>query len=69
MKSQSMIDFLDSMSRDMFGRTRSESLRQNICVDCGGNATTFRDELSKKEYGLSGLCQNCQNKIFDVDNE
>ena len=24
----------------------------------------FKDELSKKEYSISGLCQDCQDKIF-----
>ena len=24
----------------------------------------FRDELSRQEYGISGLCQDCQNRIF-----
>lgn len=28
----------------------------------------FRDELSKKEYTFSGLCQACQNKIFGKKN-
>lgn len=25
---------------------------------------TFEDELSAKEYRISGLCQPCQNRIF-----
>jgi hypothetical protein len=24
----------------------------------------FRDELSKKEFGISGLCQTCQDEVF-----
>jgi len=24
----------------------------------------FRDELSRKEFKISGLCQNCQDKTF-----
>ena len=38
------------------------------CIHCGGNATldTFTDEKSIKEYQISGLCQNCQNEVFDV---
>lgn len=24
----------------------------------------FKDELSKREYGISGLCQTCQDKVF-----
>jgi hypothetical protein len=25
----------------------------------------FSSELSKKEYSISGMCENCQNEIFD----
>lgn len=24
----------------------------------------FRDPLSRKEYGISGICQECQDKTF-----
>ena len=27
----------------------------------------FRNELSRKEHQISGLCQNCQDKMFGVD--
>lgn len=26
----------------------------------------FRDELSRREYRISGLCQSCQDKIFNA---
>lgn len=25
----------------------------------------FSDELSRKEFGISGLCQKCQDEFFD----
>lgn len=28
---------------------------------------SFRDSLSKKEFFISGLCQRCQDKIFEID--
>lgn len=28
------------------------------------NMNDFKDVLSVKEYGISGLCQRCQNKVF-----
>jgi hypothetical protein len=28
------------------------------------NLKGFKDELSLKEYYISGLCQGCQNEIF-----
>ena len=27
----------------------------------------FRDELSKRIYGISGMCQQCQDEIFEPD--
>lgn len=27
--------------------------------------TEFKDKLSKKEYSISGLCQKCQDDIFN----
>ena len=34
---------------------------------CGGDANHFRDALSRKEYTISGLCQECQDDIFGAD--
>ena len=34
------------------------------CVSCKKDAVFFKDELSHREYGISGLCQSCQDKIF-----
>ena len=36
----------------------------NRCVSCKDTATIFKDELSKREFGISGLCQSCQDKVF-----
>lgn len=29
----------------------------------------FENEISKKEYSISGMCQTCQNKQFGRKNE
>lgn len=34
-----------------------------------GNWFLFRDHLSGKEYHISGLCQECQDEVFDADDE
>lgn len=33
------------------------------------NISRFRDKLSIKEYKQSGLCQDCQDKIFNSKNK
>lgn len=36
-----------------------------FCPGCAGEANGFRDKLSVAEFRISGLCQNCQDAIFD----
>jgi len=40
---------------------------QGLCTDCEKEIKEedFRDDLSKKEYGISGLCQFCIDEIFE----
>ena len=37
-----------------------------LCPFCGVaiDLLSFKDELSVREYHISGLCQKCQDKIF-----
>ena len=46
----------------------SESKAEGRCPFCGKTIDVeieFRDELSLKEFGISGLCQSCQDEFFD----
>lgn len=45
---------------------RSYCIKNDVCTVCGESVWNlgFRDELSKKEYTISGLCQDCQDKVF-----
>jgi len=47
-----------------FDRSVSLAKAGNQCVCCGKNATEFRDEISKREYQISTLCQACQDEVF-----
>jgi len=53
----------------LFGGMRERAQASNCCVPapigCGGIATTFTDNISKKEYDISGFCQNCQDRLFN----
>lgn len=46
----------------LFGRT--SAIQGDRCASCGATATEFRDELSAREYRISGLCQACQDKVW-----
>ena len=46
---------------------KKERARAGRCVDCNEPITStkdFKDELSIREYSISGLCQKCQDAIF-----
>ncbi len=44
----------------------ADRIMQSICVTCPNDIVEmdFRDETSTKEYGISGMCQTCQDKTF-----
>ena len=56
--------FKEETAFSLFGRSRTLAIAGKGCVKCGEPATEFKDELSRKEYGISGLCQCCQDSIF-----
>ena len=43
-----------------------ENIKQGLCPFCNEkiDPEEFRDELSKKEYSMSKICQKCQDKMF-----
>jgi hypothetical protein len=61
-KAPELTNFLESVA----GRT--SAIKGDVCVPapfgCGGPATEFRNELSRREYRISGLCQKCQDSVF-----
>lgn len=65
-KSESMEEFI----KGTFGFDRRDKIQQGVCIPppfgCGreGIEGEFRDELSRKEYSISGLCQKCQDEVF-----
>ena len=59
-----MEQFQEDISMKFFGRSVSLAKAGNQCVCCGKSATEFRDEISKREYQISSLCQHCQDEVF-----
>ena len=59
----------------MLGRPQAQvtAFKRRVCVPspigCGQLVTQFRDEVSEREYEISGLCQSCQDKIFGEPDE
>jgi len=67
MKTPEMNRALDGLTESMFGHNRSEALAAGKCVSCEGDAMTFKDQISAREYRISALCQACQDKVFQGD--
>lgn len=65
-KSPQILNFLNDMAEAMSGKSRTDSLRDGTCVACTEEVGEFRDQLSVKEYGISGLCQPCQDEVFRI---
>ena len=58
------------LTKMLGGKDRRSYIRAGKCVMTGQDAGPFRDELSKREYMISGLGQEAQDMIFkDEDNE
>ena len=58
-------EFLDSISKQVFGMTVAEAINQSICIAC-------KEEISKDNiytenglvyYTTSGLCDNCNQRL------
>ena len=63
-RSPEVQEFIDNFSKKLFGKSQSECQDEKICPFCRKKIGEFKDELSKKEYLISEICQECQDSIF-----
>ena len=58
---------IENLLTSLTGRSRVNSIRSDVCV-FGENGKehnmVFTDELSAREFTISGMCQTCQDGIF-----
>ena len=47
--------YKEDMAFSMFGRSRQLAIAAGQCVKCGTYDLNFRDEISEKEFRLSGF--------------
>ena len=42
-------------------------ITRGVCPLCGKKVIVdeFRDYISKREFKISGMCQSCQDKVFN----
>jgi hypothetical protein len=56
---------IDDLLTAFTGNDRATSVVENTCAVCNGVADSFVDDLSKREYKISGMCQKCQDAVFN----
>ena len=64
MKPTSKSPTIDNALSAITGKDRPATIIQNKCMMCNEPADEFKDEISKREYRISGMCQVCQDKIW-----
>tara|TARA_Y100000310_G_scaffold289567_1_gene316058 strand:- start:853 stop:1062 length:210 start_codon:yes stop_codon:yes gene_type:complete len=55
---------IDLFLSRLTGKSREIQIASGLCMTCDGEAKEFKDDLSRKEYGISGMCQACQDATF-----
>ena len=61
---------IDELFKTLYGVDRKTSIINCTCVSCSAENITeksFRDDVSLREFHISGLCQVCQDKIFGFE--
>ena len=55
---------VESAISDVFGKNRRSYILAGKCIITGEDAGPFRDELSEREYQISGMGQKAQDEMF-----
>ena len=42
----------------------TENRANGLCSTCGEIPDSFKDEISEKEFKITGQCQTCQDALF-----
>jgi hypothetical protein len=64
-KSKKVESFLDSLSENLFGKSRTEAITKGECVTCPRTDLVFDDIAESREYTISGMCKDCQDEVFN----
>ena len=62
-RSAALEDFVDALRRMDLGW---DGVAEH-CVTCNAPVGEFRNDISRREYEISKMCQDCQDSIFGVD--
>ena len=60
---------IEAFLSTLTGVSRPKAILDNTCTWCKQPALDFKDDLSRKEYTINGLCQTCQDKTYGAFEE
>jgi len=60
---------LDGLSRGMGFTPQKEAEEKGICSRCKKPVGAFKDDISRREYNITGFCQECQDWLFAAPEE
>jgi len=55
---------VDNLLESITGRHRLQMIQSSKCATCDAPNLNFRDNISIKEYRISAMCQDCQDRAF-----
>jgi len=59
--------FKKSIRESAFGKDSESNLKAGLCIDCKEPAIPkCYSEAGRREYAISGLCEECFDRITDV---
>jgi hypothetical protein len=58
----------EKLATQVFGITRT-STSNCVCHNQPQSRSTFRDEISFREFSISGMCQKSQDDVFGPEEE
>lgn len=60
---------IDALLTTLSGKDRVTTIQDHQCTWCTNPNFQWRDEVSRREYFISGMCQNCQDIGFSQAEE
>ena len=70
MKSPEMQQFIDKVSTKLYGKSVTHSRATGLCISCKQPALPkCYSDAGRREFGISGLCEECFDNICGKEEE
>jgi len=58
---------IEEFLTNLTGKDRKATIAAGSCTTCDSPDMNFREEIDRREYSMSGMCQKCQDVAFAPD--